>query len=100
MEDQVAEAVTDDNIVHAMQKSVAGQEADLVCLSTDLRVGPLLPGTCFATEIKLLPLTVGALHLEAVRLVEVNTNETIDIKDLPDILSFDRKGISVQDDTN
>ncbi|OGM47560.1 hypothetical protein ABOM_004240 [Aspergillus bombycis] len=92
-EDQVAEAVTDDNIVHAMQKSVAGQEAELVCLSTDLRVGPLLPGTCFATELKLLPLAVGALHLEAVRLVEVNTNETTDIKDLPDILSFDRKGI-------
>ncbi|KAB8266674.1 TRAPP trafficking subunit Trs65-domain-containing protein [Aspergillus minisclerotigenes] len=96
-EDQVAEAVTDDNIVHAMQKSVAGQEAELVCLSTDLRVGPLLPGTCFATELKLLPLAVGALHLEAVRLVEVNTNETTDIKDLPDILSFDRKGIPPQD---
>ncbi|KAE8154922.1 TRAPP trafficking subunit Trs65-domain-containing protein [Aspergillus avenaceus] len=93
-EDQVAEAVTDDNIVHAMQKSVTGQEADMVCLSTDLRVGPLLPGTCFATELKLLPLAVGALHLEAVRLVEVNTNETTDIKDLPDILSFDRKGES------
>ncbi|BAE64190.1 TRAPP trafficking subunit Trs65-domain-containing protein [Aspergillus flavus] len=96
-EDQVAEAVTDDNIVHAMQKSVAGQEAELVCLSTDLRVGPLLPGTCFATELKLLPLAVGALHLEAVRLVEVNTNETTDIKDLPDILSFDRNGIPPQD---
>ncbi|KIA75715.1 hypothetical protein HK57_00498 [Aspergillus ustus] len=37
--DQVAEAVTDDNIVHAMQKNVAGQDADLVCLSTDVRVG-------------------------------------------------------------
>ncbi|KAE8135425.1 TRAPP trafficking subunit Trs65-domain-containing protein [Aspergillus pseudotamarii] len=96
-EDQVAEAVTDDNIVHAMQKSVVGQEVELVCLSTDLRVGPLLPGTCFATELKLLPLAVGALHLEAVRLVEVNTNETTDIKDLPDILSFDRKGVPPQD---
>ncbi|KAE8159987.1 TRAPP trafficking subunit Trs65-domain-containing protein [Aspergillus tamarii] len=95
-EDQVAEAVTDDNIVHAMQKSVVGQEVELVCLSTDLRVGPLLPGTCFATELKLLPLAVGALHLEAVRLVEVNTNETTDIKDLPDILSFDRKGVPPQ----
>lgn len=38
-EDQVAEAVTDDNIVHAMQKSAAGQEAELVCLSTEIRVG-------------------------------------------------------------
>ena len=38
-EDQVAEAVTDDNIVHARQKSVAGQEAELISLSTDIRVG-------------------------------------------------------------
>ncbi|KAH8425864.1 TRAPP trafficking subunit Trs65 domain-containing protein [Aspergillus melleus] len=92
-EDQVAEAVTDDNIVHAMQKNVAGQEVELVCLSTDVRVGPLLPGTCFATELKLLPLAVGSLRMESVRLVEVNTNETTDIRDLPDIQAFslDRK---------
>jgi hypothetical protein len=38
-EDHVAEAVTDDNIVHAMQKSVTGQEAELISLSTDIRVG-------------------------------------------------------------
>lgn len=38
-EEQVAEAVTDDNIVHAMQKNVAGQEAELISLSTDIRVG-------------------------------------------------------------
>lgn len=36
---QVAEAVTDDNIVHAMQKSVAGQEAELLCLNTEIRIG-------------------------------------------------------------
>jgi hypothetical protein len=39
IEDQVAEAVTDDNIVHARQKSVAGQEVELISLSTDIRVG-------------------------------------------------------------
>ncbi|KAG2415526.1 hypothetical protein HFD88_006717 [Aspergillus terreus] len=89
----VAEAVTDDNIVHAMQKNVSGQEAELVCLTPDVRVGPLLPGTCFATELKLLSLSVGCLHLEAVRLVDVNTNETTDIRDLPDILVYDRNGI-------
>ncbi|KAJ5587718.1 uncharacterized protein N7459_003483 [Penicillium hispanicum] len=89
-EDHVAEAVTDDNIVHAMQKSVAGQEAELISLSTDIRVGPLLPGTCHSTEIKLLPLATGPLHLDAVRLVDVNTNETTDIRDLPDILADDQ----------
>ncbi|KAL2872074.1 TRAPP trafficking subunit Trs65 domain-containing protein [Aspergillus lucknowensis] len=86
--DQVAEAVTDDNIIHAMQKSVAGQEADLVCLSTDVRVGPLAPGTCFATELKFLPLAVGSLRLESVRLIDATTGETTDIRDLPDILSL------------
>jgi hypothetical protein len=48
---------------------------------------PLLPGTCHSTEIILLPLATGALHLEAVRLVDMNTNETIDIRDLPDIVA-------------
>lgn len=52
-------------------------------------IRPLLPGTCHSTEIKLLPLATGPLHLEAVRLVDVNTNETTDIRDLPDILADD-----------
>ncbi|KAJ5489305.1 hypothetical protein N7539_004195 [Penicillium diatomitis] len=86
-EDLVAEAVTDENIVHAKQKAIMGQEAELISLSTDIRVGPLLPGTCHSTELKLLPLATGPLHLEAVRLVDLNTNETTDIRDLPDILA-------------
>lgn len=53
-------------------------------------VSPLLPGTCHSTEIKLLALATGPLHLEAVRLVDVNTNETTDIRDLPDILADDQ----------
>ncbi|KAJ6023148.1 hypothetical protein N7460_013543 [Penicillium canescens] len=87
-EDHVAEAVTDDNIVHARQKSVAGQEVELISLSTDIL--PLPPGTCHSTELKLLPLATGPLHLEAVRLIDVNTNETTDIRDLPDILADDQ----------
>uniref|UniRef100_A0A093VMG0 Trafficking protein particle complex II-specific subunit 65 IgD3 domain-containing protein n=1 Tax=Talaromyces marneffei PM1 TaxID=1077442 RepID=A0A093VMG0_TALMA len=86
-DEELAEAVTDENIIHAMQKHAADQDAELVCLSTDLRLGPLLPGTCHSTEIILLPLATGALHLEAVRLVDMNTNETIDIRDLPDIVA-------------
>lgn len=35
----LAEAVTDENIIHAMQKNAGGQDAELVCLSTDLRLG-------------------------------------------------------------
>lgn len=52
---------------------------------------PLLPGTCHSTELVLLPLTTGSLHLEAVRLVDLNTNETTDIRDLPDIVVSERR---------
>jgi hypothetical protein len=38
--------------------------------------------------LKFLPLALGSLRLESVRLIDVNTNETTDIKDLPDILSL------------
>lgn len=37
--DQIAEAVTDENIIHAKQKSIAGQDTELLCLSTDVRIG-------------------------------------------------------------
>ncbi|OJJ49670.1 hypothetical protein ASPZODRAFT_58307 [Penicilliopsis zonata CBS 506.65] len=90
--DEVAEAVTDDNIIHAMQKNAAGQDAEIISLNTDIRVGPLLPGTCHSFELKLLPLMIGSLHLEAVRLVDVTTNETTDIRDLPDIVAIDDRG--------
>jgi len=35
----------------------------------------------------LLPLARGYLPLEAVRLIDVVSNETIDIRDLPDIVA-------------
>jgi hypothetical protein len=37
-EDHLAEAVTDESIIHALQKNAVGQDADLICLSTDLRI--------------------------------------------------------------
>lgn len=37
--DPVAEAVTDENIIHAKQRSVAGQDVELICLTTDIRIG-------------------------------------------------------------
>ncbi|EEQ90363.1 uncharacterized protein BDCG_05483 [Blastomyces dermatitidis ER-3] len=89
-DEQIAEAVTDENIVYAMQKNAIPYDTELICLSTDIRVGPLYPGTCHSTELKLLPLAAGVLHVEAVRLVDLNTNEVLDIRDLPDIVSFDR----------
>jgi TRAPP trafficking subunit Trs65 len=38
-------------------------------------------------ELKFLPLAAGALHLEAVRVVDAVTNEATYIRDLPDIIA-------------
>jgi hypothetical protein len=38
-------------------------------------------------QLKFLPLAAGALHLEAVRVIDAGTNEATDIRDLPDIVA-------------
>jgi len=55
---------------------------------TNTFVSPLVPGSCHETEIKLLPLAAGPLRLDAIRIVDLNTNESTDIRDLPDIVAY------------
>lgn len=44
------------------------------------------PGSCVDVKLKLLPLARGYLQLEAVRLTDMVSNESVDIRDLPDIV--------------
>ncbi|KAK2742576.1 hypothetical protein FQN57_005202 [Myotisia sp. PD_48] len=85
--DQVAEAIIDENVVYAMQQNVTPYETDLLCLSTDIKIGPLLPGTCHSTKLRLLPLAPGILHFDVVKLIDLTTNEAMDLRDLPDIIA-------------
>ncbi|KAH7026561.1 TRAPP trafficking subunit Trs65-domain-containing protein [Microdochium trichocladiopsis] len=79
----VADAVMDDNIVHAMQRSSIVDSADVACLSGDVRVGPLAAGACHSVELKFLALRSGIVSVEAVRVVDLATNEHVDVRDLP-----------------
>ncbi|KXJ91932.1 TRAPP trafficking subunit Trs65-domain-containing protein [Microdochium bolleyi] len=82
----VADAVMDENVVHAMQRSSIVDSADVACLSGDVRVGPLAAGACHAVELKFLALKAGIASVEAVRVVDLATNEHVDIRDLPTTL--------------
>ncbi|KAI5287930.1 hypothetical protein KEM54_005609 [Ascosphaera aggregata] len=84
----IAEAVTDDNFVYAMQKNGVPYDTDLVCLNMDVRAGPLPPGTCHLTKLKMLPLIAGPLQVEAVKVVDLMNNDSTTIKDLPDIIAL------------
>ncbi|KAI0408934.1 TRAPP trafficking subunit Trs65-domain-containing protein [Xylaria palmicola] len=81
----VAEAVLDDNIVHAMQSSSVVDDTELVCLSADVRIGPLVPGTCHAAELKFLALKEGIVGVDAVRIIDLGNNEHVDIRELPSV---------------
>lgn len=82
----IADAVVDENIVYAMQRNSAVENTEIVCLSTDTRVGPLAPSACYEVELKFMSLKVGIVGVEAVRVVDLGTQEHVDIKDLPSIL--------------
>jgi hypothetical protein len=79
----VADAVLDVNILHAMQKNSAMEAAELVCYSTDVRVGPLAPGACHTVELRFVALKRGVLGCEVVRVVDLATQEHVDVRDLP-----------------
>jgi hypothetical protein len=83
---KVADAVVDENIVYAMQRNSAVDPTEIVCLSTDTRVGPLAPSACYEVELKFIALKTGIVGIEAVRVVDLGTQEHVDIRDLPSIV--------------
>ncbi|KAG0650035.1 hypothetical protein D0Z07_3875 [Hyphodiscus hymeniophilus] len=83
---KTADAVVDENIVHAMQKNSAIESTEIVCLSTETRIGPLAPSACYEVKLDFISLRVGVVSIEVVRVVDLATQEHVDIKDLPSIL--------------
>lgn len=88
---EVADAVLDEGLVHALQQRGGGGgggvglegSTDIVCLSADVRVGPLAPEACAVVELRFLALKTGVLGVEAVRVVDLGTQEHVDVRDLP-----------------
>ena len=87
-----AEAIVDENLLYAMQRNtMAGLESQsqVLCLSTEVKIGPLSPGSCVEAKLEFIPLAKGVLHIEAVRVVDMGSGDAIDIRDLPDIVAQD-----------
>jgi hypothetical protein len=89
----IADAVLDEAVVHAMQRSSVVDGAELVCLSSSAdshaRVGPLAPGACAVAELRFLALRAGVVGLEAVRVVDLGSQEHVDVRDLPLVVVVD-----------
>lgn len=85
-EKEIADAVMDENVLHAMQKNSVVDSTDLVCLSADTRIGPLAPGACHVVELQFLALHEGIASLEAIRVVDLGSQEHVDIRELPTVI--------------
>ena len=101
----LADAVIDDNVLYTIIRSQGSKNTPLVSLSSDLRtryvaapskctctetISSLAPGSCFNAELELLPLAKGSQHVESLRVRDADTNEAVDIHDLPDIMVTER----------
>lgn len=47
----------------------------------------LSPGSCYTADLKFVALSAGVLTVECVRVIDLATNETADIRDLPKIVA-------------
>lgn len=79
----VADAVLDENVVHAMQRSSLVDSTDVVCLSADTRVGPLAPSACHVVELRFVALHEGIVGVECIRVVDLGSQEHVDVRELP-----------------
>lgn len=89
---KTADAVLDENVVHAMQRNSFVDSADAVCLSPDTRVGPLSPGACHVVELKFIALRAGIVGMDAIRVIDLGTQEHVDVRELPIMVVEEPRG--------
>jgi len=57
----------------------------------------LAPGASYTADMKFIALTAGVLSVDAVRVVDLGTNETSDVRDLPAIVAVEHEEVSSGD---
>ncbi|KAF2263972.1 hypothetical protein CC78DRAFT_495885 [Lojkania enalia] len=90
--DVLASAVVDENVVYAKQKQARIEPAELICLTTDVRIGHLAPGACYTADLKFQALSSGVLSVDAVRVIDLATQEAANIHELPSIVAIEKEG--------
>lgn len=62
---------------------------DVLDLNPDVRIGPLPPGAVFETHLKYRAMASGSLDLGVIRIVDLDTRQTVDVRELPDIIALE-----------
>ncbi|KAK4543703.1 hypothetical protein LTR36_005348 [Oleoguttula mirabilis] len=63
--------------------------ADVFCDTPEVRIGPMPSGACFETEMNFRVLTSGVLDFGIVRILDLDSRQTVDVSQLPDVISLE-----------
>ena len=61
---------------------------DVLDLNPDVRIGPLASGAIFETQLKFRAVATGPLDLGVIRIVDLDTRQTVDVRELPDVIAL------------
>ena len=75
-----------DSIFHP-PKSEHPRPPDVLDLNPDVRIGPLSTGAVFETQMEFRAVGKGCLDLGVIRIVDLETRQTVDVRELPDIVA-------------
>ncbi|KPI34623.1 uncharacterized protein AB675_4938 [Cyphellophora attinorum] len=99
-QNNIAQAVVDENILYALQHSHHSpqNQGDIIALTPELRVSGLGPGQCHEGEIEFVALKAGTFQVDAIRVVDVVREAEegisapgvmVDLGELPDIVAVE-----------
>lgn len=62
---------------------------DVLDLNADVRIGPLPPGACYSTKMRFRAMITGVLDLGVIGVVDLETRQTVDVRELPDVVALE-----------
>lgn len=65
------------------------KSSDVLDLNPDVRIGPLQSGAIFQTDLKFRAVASGPLDLGVIRIVDLDTRQTVDVKELPNVIALE-----------
>lgn len=68
----------------------AEQQHGVLTLTPDIRIGPLTAGACFETSLKYRVMSTGVLDFGTIKLIDLESRQTLDIAELPDVVSLEQ----------
>ena len=70
---------------------------DVLDLNPDVRIGPLPPGACYETHMEFRAVATGVLDLGVLRIVDLDTRQTIDVMELPEVIALEAEVEAAQE---